>query len=243
MNMKQSALTLLLFVLGAIGVQAQTIQKGNKFFDGEILFTVQEVRMGTIVYMVGEDAYGNTYEMTLKKNGSKPGEYTLQPSSQADDPPKFGIEFGWRVQYVRENGMNFLALRKPNGDARWIYVLTPDNLQDCLEQQKRLEDELPTDILCDALLNGPYVQKVPREELRLMRNEILARHGYRFQSKDLQEHFSHQPWYKPGRDNNAIRLNIIEQTNIQLIKSEEEMPGGLHPADVAGDVDQSDFED
>ena len=95
--MKQSALTLLLFVLGAFGLQAQTIQKGNKFFDGEILFTVQEVRMGTIVYMVGEDASGNTYEMTLAKNGSKPGEYTLQPSSQADDPPKFGIEFGWRV--------------------------------------------------------------------------------------------------------------------------------------------------
>ena len=28
-------------------------------------------------------------------------------------------------------------------------------------------------------------------------------------------------WYKPGNDNNAIKLDIIEQTNIQLIKSEE----------------------
>ena len=35
---------------------------------------------------------------------------------------------------------------------------------------------------------------------------------------------------------------LREQTNVQLIKSEEAVEPGLHPADVAGDVDQSDVE-
>ena len=51
--------------------------------------------------------------------------------------------------------------------------------------------------------------------------EYMAYHGYRFQSKDLQEHFGKMAWYKPVDDNSTIKLDIIEQTNIQLIKSEE----------------------
>ena len=54
-----------------------------------------------------------------------------------------------------------------------------------------------------------------------MRNEILARHGWTFQAKDLRQHFGRQPWYKPGNNNAAIKLSPIEQTNLELIKSEE----------------------
>jgi hypothetical protein len=91
-------------------------------------------------------------------------------------------------------------------------------------------------------LNTPYLWNIPREQLRLMRNEILARHGYVFQSKDLRDYFSKKWWYKPAANNSAVKLNVIEQTNVELIKSEEAVEPGLHPADVAGDVDQSDFE-
>ena len=73
------------------------------------------------------------------------------------------------------------------------------------------------------LLNRAYLRDMvsSKQELRLLRNKILAYHGYRFQSKDLQEYFGKISWYKPGNDNNAIKLDIVEQTNIQLIKSEE----------------------
>ena len=37
----------------------------------------------------------------------------------------------------------------------------------------------------------------------------------------MQDYFGKVSWYKPGKDNNAIKLNIIEKTNLQLIKSEE----------------------
>ena len=35
-------------------------------------------------------------------------------------------------------------------------------------------------------------------DLRLMRNEIYARHGYIFNDQNLQGYFSSQPWYRPG---------------------------------------------
>ena len=235
--MKRLFLIMMAALLTVLGVQAQTIKKGDKFFDGSNLYTVQEVRMGTIVYMTTSQ----DNELTLEKVQGKAGEYIITPSRQAEDCPIRFAEFGWRVQYIRENGMNFLAVRKPNGAAMWTMVLTPDNEENCNAQQQTLVNANWENEVSNRLLNTPYLMDIPREQLRLMRNEILARHGYVFKTKDLRDYFSSKWWYKPGTNNAAIKLNIIEQTNIELIKSEEAVEGGLHPADVAGDVDQSDF--
>ena len=238
--MKNILTTLLMTVLCLCSAKAQTIQKGDQFFDGTFLYTVQEVRMGNIVYMVGRDTNGNEKEMTLEKVNGKTGEYTLQPSVQADEPPIANAEFGWRVQYVRKDGMNFLAVRKPNGDAMETLLLTPDNVEHCTEMQDKYEWELPENLVNNTLLNARFFGRNDRYNLKLLRNTILARHGYRFQSRELQDYFREKPWYKPGNDNSAIHLNIIEQTNVELIKSAEALPFGLLPSDESGDIDQSD---
>ena len=55
--------------------------------------------------------------------------------------------------------------------------------------------------------------------LRIMRNEIYARHGYIFDSKDLQTHFKHQDWYTPI--SKEVNLSPIEKYNVEFIKSYE----------------------
>ena len=137
----------------AIPSAAQTIEKGNKFFDGETLYTVQEVRMGTIVYMTGENSAGDYLELTLEKVPDKAGEYTLQPSVQADDSPFPGAGFGDKVQYVRRQGMNFLAVSSYLEGLAEILVLTPDNLKNCLGQQKFAESQSLTELAGMMLLN------------------------------------------------------------------------------------------
>lgn len=62
-------------------VLAQTIRKGDKFADESRIWTVQEIRMGTIVYMTTEQED----ELTLKKYEAEEGVYTLVASRQADD--------------------------------------------------------------------------------------------------------------------------------------------------------------
>lgn len=214
--MRTILLTLILCAYSLCGIQAQTIKQGDKFFDGIALYTVQEVRMGKYVYMTGNEGE----ELTLEKVDGKVGEYTLQPSRQADEPP-FGCKWGCRVQYIRHDERNLLAFRKPNnGDVVWTMDLTRDSYDDCTMRQEMMEQE-ESENAGTLVLNRPYLQNISKEDLRLMRNRILANHGYRFQSKDLQEHFGKYAWYKPVKDNSTIKLDVIEQINIELIKSEE----------------------
>ena len=101
----------LMMLCAVMNVQAQSIQVGQKFWDGYELYTVKEIRLGTIVYMTTK----HDGELTLEKIAGKQGEYKLIPSRQAEECP-FGAEFGWRVQHITQEGENFLAIRKPNGD-------------------------------------------------------------------------------------------------------------------------------
>ena len=105
----------------------------------------------------------------------------------------------------------------------WVLDQTTETEEKCEEMQMMMKQEEPWNAVNSILLNRAYLHGMvsSKQELRLLRNKILAYHGYRFQSKDLQEYFGGISWYKPGNDNNAIKLDIIEQTNILLIKSEE----------------------
>jgi hypothetical protein len=71
------------------------------------------------------------------------------------------------------------------------------------------------------LLTVSELQALSMQELRIMRNEIYARHGYIFKKKELMSHFSDQPWYKPCNTNVDHLLTDIEKKNIELIKQFE----------------------
>ena len=77
------------------------------------------------------------------------------------------------------------------------------------------------EFVCNTLLHGSELHNYDKATLRLMRNFILARRGYVFQSKDLKEYFSKEPWYKPADSNDDVRLSLLEQLNIELIKYRE----------------------
>ena len=217
--MRKILFVIVLCLCALCAVQAQDIPNGSKWWSGTDLYTAT-VRVGGVVYFQGSD----DKELTIEQVSDKTGTYKIIPSRQAEDKPPLRGEFGWRVQHIRQEGMNFLVVCRPNGDASEILVLTPDNLKDCRGQEEWAEKQPVSDIITGRLLNTTYLSRFSKDELRLMRNEILARHGWKFQSKDLQEHFGKQSWYRPVADNKTIKLNIIEQTNVQMIKSEEIVP-------------------
>ena len=73
-----------------------------------------------------------------------------------------------------------------------------------------------TDILIDNILS--YYSQT---ELKMIRNEIFARHGYIFKGADTKDYFVKQEWYKPQYDNVANKLSELEKLNIELIKRYE----------------------
>lgn len=67
-----------------------------------------------------------------------------------------------------------------------------------------------------------YLSRYSKSLLRLMRNEIYARHGYKFASADLTTYFSKTNWYHPGTDNSQIKISDLEQLNTNIIKYYED---------------------
>lgn len=54
-------------------------------------------------------------------------------------------------------------------------------------------------------------------ELDIMRNEVFARYGRRFQDPELQAYFSKQPWYNPTYPPNQFPENLLTSIEIQNI--------------------------
>lgn len=77
------------------------------------------------------------------------------------------------------------------------------------------------DYACNTLLHCSELNYFDKPTLRLMRNFILARRGYVFQSKDLKEYFEKEPWYRPAESNEDVQLSLLERLNIELIKYRE----------------------
>ena len=90
------------------------------------------------------------------------------------------------------------------------------------EQTKKEEYILPDSDT--RLLTDDDVKDLTKEELRLARNEIFARHGRKFKDAELQAYFDSKSWYKgtiepDAFDNNT--LSSIEKANIEMIKKYE----------------------
>lgn len=64
-----------------------------------------------------------------------------------------------------------------------------------------------------------------KEQLRIARNEIYARHGRKFKDEALQDYFNSQEWYMPlieaDEFDKMVKLSDVERKNLDLIKSVE----------------------
>ena len=64
-----------------------------------------------------------------------------------------------------------------------------------------------------------------KEELRLARNEIYARHGRKFNDSTLQSYFDSKIWYRgsisPDQFDDMALLSNLERKNLDIIKEKE----------------------
>ncbi|MCR5081464.1 MAG: YARHG domain-containing protein [Treponema sp.] len=63
-----------------------------------------------------------------------------------------------------------------------------------------------------------------KEDLRILRNTIYAKYGYKFKSQDLNEIFSKCDWYSPKESNAGnfeSRFNRLDGSLLQVIKLAE----------------------
>jgi len=71
------------------------------------------------------------------------------------------------------------------------------------------------------LLKKADVEGKSLEELALLRNEIYARKGHKFETGKYRAYFTYKKWYKPLSSNDGIELSSIENKNVAFLKSLE----------------------
>lgn len=78
-----------------------------------------------------------------------------------------------------------------------------------------------------AYIDKAFLESLTKEELRLARNEIFARHGRMFQDEELQRYFNSKSWYTAlytPDEFTAIHnqeLNEFEKANLEAIQEVE----------------------
>lgn len=170
--MKRIVLIFMMCALSA-AASAQTIGDWSKWFDGKVLYTAHLLESGDIFFDAQENKDG-VYAFCLKKENHAPGEYTLIPYNYNDDAP-FRAQFGWRVQYIRKEGMYFLAVRNGFDEVVWTLTLTPDNLKNCLGQEAFAEQQPLEDMIDGYLMNTAFLSKIPKEKLKEMITTLKSR--------------------------------------------------------------------
>lgn len=70
--------------------------------------------------------------------------------------------------------------------------------------------------LTDSLLRGLSLY-----DLRIIRNEVYARHGRRFETPWLRNYFKDAAWYSPRADFTIAELSENEKNNVKLIQAAE----------------------
>ena len=82
--------------------------------------------------------------------------------------------------------------------------------------ENKLRERVSAEVLEPETFQGLFV-----EDLRVLRNEIYARHGRIFKNAELQKMFEAMPWYKPNPDFKDEMLSETESKNLVSIKEAE----------------------
>ena len=124
----------------------------------------------------------------------------------------------WLQQYFEERYWYFPSDKY---DAKKLSPIEVKNLQILSDAQRKQRNValLPGDMelfedraVTDAMLRG-----LSLHELRLLRNEVYARHGRMFKAEWLQQYFFSQPWYAPDENFKDEELSGNDKLNVETI--------------------------
>jgi hypothetical protein len=129
----------------------------------------------------------------------------------------------WLQQYFEERYWYAPAAQY---DPKQLSQIERQNLQTIAAAQKKQRhlalspgdmELFENQLITEKMLGG-----LSLHELRLLRNEVYARHGRTFGPAWLQQYFDFQPWYRPVEEGQKpTELSAIEKQNVETIVAYE----------------------
>lgn len=151
--------------------------------------------------------------------------------------PSFSIDYGGRVieffyspsvQTVTVTQDGSTSVFTPDGNLLWPANApaedTPETVDPFTDPDAYI---LPTDI---RYITVDELYDFTPEQVKLIRNEIYARHGYSFTMDKFREYFRNKNWYLENLSVNAntfgtAQMNEYERANVELISNYEDAMG------------------
>lgn len=128
----------------------------------------------------------------------------------------------WLQTYFEER---YWYQPNPKYDPTQLSEIERKNLETIIAAQKKQRNVAisPGDmeIFQNQVIKEEMLKGLSLHELRLLRNEIYARHGKRFGTGWLQSYFEAQDWYEAGASRKAIELSPVEKQNVDAIAGYE----------------------
>ncbi|MEO7971423.1 MAG: YARHG domain-containing protein [bacterium] len=170
----------------------------------------------------GDMRYWRTRALTARKLGKHSGAEWLVLSSEIEaiHGKRFESD-AWLQQYFDER-----YWYKPGKyDPKSLSAIEQKNLATISLAQKRSRKVAlaPGDmeLFENRLISAQMLHGLSLYELRLLRNEIYARHGRSFQAPWLAQYFFSQPWYQPDENFKDEQVTGSEKTNVETIVAYE----------------------
>jgi len=209
-------------------LEEQSWYKANPDFNNSMLNDVERRNLDVIriaeaskhdTIQPGDMRYWRDRPITPRKLGKHSGAEwkVLLAEVEAIHGKRFDGE-PWLQQYFEERYWYF---PDDKYDAKKLSAIEQKNLAMLSDAQKKQRKValLPGDMeyfenktLTEQMLHG-----LSLHELRLLRNEIYARHGRMFHADWLQQYFSFQPWYSADENFKDEELSGNDKVNVETI--------------------------
>lgn len=167
----------------------------------------------------GDMRYWRDRSIPARKLGKHSGAEwkVLQAEIEAIHGKRFDDE-PWLQQYFEER---YWYKASDKYDSKKLSAIERKNLAtlSAAEKKQRRVALLPGDM--ELFENKPITEQMLQglslHELRLLRNEVYARHGRMFRAEWLQMYFYNQPWYQPNEEFKDEALSGNDKLNVETI--------------------------
>ena len=170
----------------------------------------------------GDMRYWQTRPLTARKLGTHSGAEWLVLRSEVEAIHGKRFSEPWLQQYFEER---YWYKAADTYDPKQLTAIERKNLDAiALAQKKSRKIALaPGDmeLFEDKLISPQMLQGLSLHELRLLRNEVYARHGRQFQAPWLSQYFFSQPWYQPSDTFKDEDLSGKDKQNVETIVAYE----------------------
>src|SRR5436190_3539650 len=161
--------------------------------------------------------------LTRKKLGTHTNaEWTVIASEVEAIHGKRFDDTPWLQQYFDER---YWYKAADKYDTKGLNDVEKKNLAliDLIRKQQRKVALMPGDmeLFENKLISETMLPGLSLHELRLLRNEIYARHGRIFKTMWIQQYFGSQLWYDPKEDFKDEEISGSDKTNIETIVAYE----------------------